>query len=61
MIGREFHVETLHQLNRYNKDLNDPGKNHCPYCDAVHFGEKDEKWLPSLKGDDIKLKGFHKV
>jgi hypothetical protein len=23
-LGREFHVETLYRLNRYNKDLNDP-------------------------------------
>jgi hypothetical protein len=23
-LGRELHVETLYQLNRYNEDLNDP-------------------------------------
>jgi predicted Zn-ribbon and HTH transcriptional regulator len=44
-----------------DKLLRDPSKNLCPYCDSVHFGEPDAKWLPSLKGDDIDAKGFHRI
>ena len=44
-----------------DKLLRDPSKDHCPYCDSVRFGESDLKWLPSLKGDDIDQKGFHRI
>ena len=44
-----------------DRKLKDPAQNLCPYCDAVHFGEPDSKWLPSLKGDDIDTKGFHRI
>lgn len=44
-----------------DRQLKDPAKNLCPYCDVVYFGEPDSKWLPSLKGDDIDSKGFQKI
>ena len=34
---------------------------YCGYCETVHRGEPDTKWLPSIKGDDIDRKGFHKI
>jgi len=33
---------------------------YCGYCEAVHKGIPDASWLPSIKGDDIDLKGFRK-
>jgi len=33
----------------------------CPYCYAVKHGEPDAKWLPSVKGDEVDRKGFHKI
>lgn len=44
-----------------DKDLRDRAKRYCPYCDAVHCGEPNSRWLPSLKGDDINAKGFQKI
>ena len=34
---------------------------YCGYCEAVHLGEPDPSWLPSIKGDDINIKGFRKL
>jgi hypothetical protein len=34
---------------------------YCGYCEAVHKGEPDARWLPSVKQDEIEKKGFHKI
>ena len=34
---------------------------YCGYCAAVHLGDPDPSWLPSIKRDEIDEKGFHKL
>lgn len=41
--------------------LKDTWFRYCPYCDVVETSEPDKKWLPSIKSDEIKGGGFHKV
>jgi len=51
VCGEEFESEEkLKKDDRY-----------CGYCRAVHKGEPDMKWLPSVNHDDIDRKGFHKI
>lgn len=39
----------------------EPQSYYCGYCETVKLGKPDTRWLPSIKGDDIDRKGFHKI
>ena len=44
-----------------SKEKLKPDDRYCGYCEAVHKGEPDAKWLPSVDREEIDRKGVHKL